>query len=154
MARKRNYSRKRRGQKRNRMRSRKMRGGKKAIPPEEYPLFKGYDNVNNINDGPEYHEEDNFLVEESDEEEPEMTDEEADKEEPEMTESDEEEPEMTVEKPGYVGDQYGDMGKMNINELRGGKRRRKRRRTNKRKSRKSRKTRKNKKRRQRGGIIL
>jgi hypothetical protein len=126
MARHRKYSRKRRGQKRNRMRSRKMRGG--------------FDDEPNM---PELRLSDlEEEVEEKDE----------NKKRPSPFDS----PEQTKErKRQNIGPKeilrYDDSDIDEDNEQFGGKRRKKRRRTNKRKSRK---TRKNRKRRQRGGIVL
>ncbi len=128
MARHRKYSRKRRGQKRNRMRSRKMRGGFDDEP--NMPKLRLSD-----------------LEEEDDSEEDE------DKKRPSPFDS----PEQTKErKRQNIGPKeilrYDDIDSDEDEEQFGGKRRRKRRRrTNKRKSRK---TRKNRKRHQRGGILF
>ncbi len=125
MARHRKYSRKRRGQKRNRMRSRKMRGG--------------------FDDEPDMDE-----LRLSDLEE-EVEEEDENKKRPSPFDSPEpNEPKRTkIDHKEIYGSplSYGDEDE----EQFGGKRRRK---TNKRKSRKSKKTRKNRKRRQRGGAII
>jgi hypothetical protein len=129
MARHRKYSRKRRGQKRNRMRSRKMRGG--------------FDDEPNM---PELRLSD--LEEEEDE----------DKKRPSPFDSPELTKERKRQNIGpkeilRYDNSDSDSDIDEDEEQLGGKRRRKRRRTNKRRTRKSRKTRKNRKRRQRGGIV-
>lgn len=144
MARHRKYSRKRRGQRNRRMRSRKMRGGfdddyqpntnkmtieeltsdddddedKKRPSPFDSPKVTKERKRQNI--GPK----EILRYDDSDSDE------------------DEDEPDAYVSENEFVND-YG-----------GGKRRRKRRRTNKRKTKRTKKTRKNRKRRQRGGIVI